>query len=169
MDFDRLPRELEPPAGLEERTVAALRREGLLRSRRFRARGWLMAAASLLLFFSGLAAGRALDRPTAPDTRPRFVLLLMDSPPAESAEAEVRVVDAYRQWARNLRDEGRFVSGARLDSRSAQVPTVRDATEKLEGYFVISAASLDEAVSVARTCPHAARGGRIVVRPVAPT
>ena len=59
--------------------------------------------------------------------------------------------------------------GVRLDDRSAGVPTIREGAEKLEGYFVISAGSLDEAVSVAKTCPHAARGGRIVVRPVAPT
>ena len=169
MDFDRLPRELDPPRDLEDRTVAALQREGLLHSRRSRSRGWVMAAASLLLFLSGLAAGRVLDRPAASDDRPRFVLLLMDSPPAESVEAELRVVEAYRQWATSLRGEGRFVSGARLDERSAAIPAARENAEKLEGYFVISAGSLEEAIAVARTCPHAARGGRIVVRPVAPT
>jgi hypothetical protein len=169
MDFDRLPRELDPPRELEDRTVAALRRGGLLRSSRRRVQGWVMAAASLLLFLGGVAAGRALDRPAAPDDRPRFVLLLMDSPAAESTEAELRIVEAYRQWARSLRDDGRFVSGARLDDRSAGVPAIREGAEKLEGYFVISASSFDEAVSVAKTCPHAARGGRIVVRPVAPT
>ena len=169
MDLEKLPRELDPPRDLEDRTVVALQRGGLLRSSRRQVQGWVMAAASLLLFLSGVAAGRALDRPAAPDQRPRFVLLLMDSPPAESAEAELRVVEAYRQWATTLRDQGRFVSGARLDDRSAGVPTSRDGEEHLEGYFVISAGSFDEAVSVAKTCPHAARGGRIVVRPVAPT
>ena len=169
MDFDRLPRELDPPPDLEDRTVAALRRGGLLRSNRRQTQRWVMAAASLLLFLGGVAAGRALDRPASPDTRPRFVLLLMDSPPTESTEAELRVVFAYRQWATSLRDEGRFVSGARLDARSAGVPVVREDAEKVEGYFVISAGSFEEAVSIARTCPHAARGGRIVVRPIAPT
>ena len=169
MDFDRLPRELDPPRDLEDLTVSTLQRGGLLRSRRRRVQGWVVAAASLLLFFGGVAAGRALDRPAAPDDRPRFVLLLMDSPSSESTEAELRVVEAYRQWARSLRDEGRFVSGARLDDRSAGVPAVREGAEKLEGYFVISAGSFEDAVSVAKTCPHAARGGRIVVRPFAPT
>ena len=169
MDFDRLPRELDPPRDLEDRTVAALQRGGLLRRRRRRVQGWVMAAASVLLFLGGVAAGRALDRPAAPDDRPRFVLLLMESPPSESTEAERRVVEAYRQWARSLRTEGRFVSGVRLDDRSARVPAAGQGTEKLEGYFVISAGSFEEAVSVAKTCPHAARGGRIVVRPVAPT
>jgi hypothetical protein len=169
MDFDRLPRELDPARDLEDRTVATLQRGGLLRSSRRRVQGWVLAAASLLIFLSGVAVGRALDRSAAPDERPRFVLLLMDSPPSESTEAELRVVDAYRRWASSLRDEGRFVSGARLDDRSAGVPAIREGAEKLEGYFVISAASLEEAVRVATTCPHAARGGRIVVRPVAPT
>lgn len=169
MDFDSLPRELDPPQHLEERTVSALRRAGLLRPRRSHARGWLMTAASVLLFVSGVATGRALDRPPALDDRPRFVLLLMDSPPAESREAEMRIVEDYRRWATDLRGAGRFVSGARLDARVETIPVARENTEKVEGYFVISASSLDEAVRIARTCPHAARGGRIIVRPIAPT
>ena len=169
MDFDQLARELDPARDLEDRTVAELQRAGLLRSRRPHIQGWVLAAASLLLFLSGVAAGRALDRPAAPDDRPRFVLLLMDSPPAESAEAELRIVADYRQWATTLREEGRFVSGVRLDDRGEAIPAPRQSGERLEGYFVISAGSLEEAVNIAKTCPHAARGGRIVVRPVVPT
>jgi hypothetical protein len=169
MDFDSLPRELDPPPHLEDRAVSALHRAGLLRPRRSHARGWLMTAASVLLFVGGVATGRALDRPAGPDDRPRFVLLLMDSPPAESEAAEMRVVEDYRRWATDLRGGGRFVSGVRLDARLEAIPVARENTEKVEGYFVISASSLDEAVRIARTCPHAARGGRIIVRPVAPT
>jgi hypothetical protein len=169
MDFDRLPREIEPARDLEDRTVTELRRAGLLRTRSGHRQAWLLLAASLLLFLSGVATGRALDRPTAPDDRPRFVLLLMDSPPAESREAEMRIVEDYRRWATDLRGAGRFVSGARLDARGEAIPVARENTEKVEGYFVISAGSFDEAVRVAKTCPHAARGGRIIVRPIAPT
>jgi hypothetical protein len=168
MDFHRLPRELDPPPELENRTVAALQRGGWLRSRRPYTRGWVLAAASLLLFLSGVAAGRVLDRP-AQDARPRFVILLMDSPPSESAEAEQHVVEAYRQWATTLRREGRFVSGVRLDHRGEAIPAAASSGERLEGYFVISAGSFEEAVTIAKACPHVARGGRVVVRPIAPT
>jgi hypothetical protein len=39
----------------------------------------------------------------------------------------------------------------------------------LSGYFVIEAANWEEAVALARTCPHLRYGGRIALRPVAPT
>jgi len=39
----------------------------------------------------------------------------------------------------------------------------------ISGYFVIDAASWEDAVAVARTCPHLRYGGRIILRPVAPT
>ena len=66
--LDGLPREREPSLMLEERTVRALRTEGLFRPVRGRARGinphgpfgWLAAgiAAALVLFISGVVVGQ---------------------------------------------------------------------------------------------------------------
>src|SRR3954462_8583098 len=57
---DVLPRELQPGALLEERTVRALRHAGLLGRRRVITRGWFVggAAAAIALFTSGLAIGQ---------------------------------------------------------------------------------------------------------------
>jgi hypothetical protein len=58
-----LPRERQPSRLLEERTVAALKAEGLLGRRRPRpAGGWLAAgiAASLACFLGGLSVGQSL-------------------------------------------------------------------------------------------------------------
>jgi hypothetical protein len=54
----RLPREANPPAGLEQATIAALAARGLLRRPRRRFDAALALAASVLLFAGGLVLGR---------------------------------------------------------------------------------------------------------------
>lgn len=163
-----LPREMVPDAGLEDRTVRALARTGLLRSGRARP-SWLTAAAAVAVFAVGLTVGRAMPRPApAPDV-PRFLLLLHGGPDGLGAAEEARVAAEYGAWAVGLRESGRFVSGERLGDGSAVVPAGREEVDGVRGFFLISASSFDEAVQVARSCPHARRGGRIVVRPIDPT
>ena len=168
-----LPREIDAPPGLEDRTVRALQGAGLLVSTRRRPIAWQVAAA-LVLLASGIAIGRASATATPasqPDSgQPRFVLLLHGGPVGLSADQEAAVVEEYRNWAVGLRREGRFVTGERLSEAAAVVPPIElsDATG-VRGYFVISAATLEDAKAVAAACPHARRGGHIVVRPIEPT
>ena len=168
-ELTALPRELAPPPHLEDRTVAALREHGLLRAGTHRRRG-LQAAAAVLLFVSGLAIGRttASTLPVADDHRdPRFLLLLHGGPTGLSDSEEAAVVSEYRDWAVGLRQAGRFVSGERLSDVAAIAPTASlPEVEDLRGFFLISAANLDEALATARTCPHTRRGGHVVVRPI---
>jgi hypothetical protein len=78
------------------------------------------------------------------------------------------LVDEYRRWALSLREAGRVVSGERLDDdvRIVQTSSTGGPPERVRGFFLISATSLDEAEAVARTCPHYRRGGSVVVRPI---
>jgi hypothetical protein len=54
----------------------------------------------------------------------------------------------------------RFSSVIERDRPSSRVPA------EVQGFFVVSAASLEEAAAVARSSPHVRDGGRIVVRPI---
>ena len=166
-----LSREVVPDNGLEDRTVRALTRARLLRSARARP-AWLTVAAAIVLFAMGLTVGRAMPRPAAPapgTDAPRFLLLLHGGPAGLGAEEEARVAAEYGAWAVGLREDGRFVSGERLGDEAAVVPAGHEDADGVRGFFMISASSFDEAVQVARSCPHARRGGRIVVRPIDPT
>ena len=167
-----LPREIDAPRGLEDRTVRALQGAGLLASSRRRPLAWQIAAA-LVLFAGGIAVGRvsatAASAPPDP-AQPRYVLLLHGGPVGLSADQEARVVEEYRDWAVGLRRAGRFVTGERLSETVAVVPAVDGSDGAgVRGYFVISAADLNDAKAVAAACPHARRGGYIVVRPIEPT
>ena len=179
-----LPRELSPGPELEERIVAALARRGLVApSSPFRrpaargARALAALAAGILLVAAGVWIGRALpvrSAHAAAEASPRFVLFLLRGAESDRAEDESARVAEYRAWAREIAASGRAVAGEKLDDRAERVGAPDEAPaappgEEIRGYFVISAPSLDDAIAVARGCPHLKHGGRIVVRPIAAT
>jgi hypothetical protein len=172
VDLTGLPRELPPPADLEDRTVTSLRQHQLLDRRSPRRTIALRIAAGLVLFAGGLMLGRATaagERPVADRREPQYILLLHGGPTGLSPDEETRVAREYGQWAVTLRAEGRFVTGERLGDAAAAVPPLERPPADLRGYFLISAASLDDAVAVAERSPHARRGGQVIVRPIDPT
>lgn len=174
LDPSMLSRETRPADALEHRTVGALHAAGLLASPRSRAVArWVAVAAGVMIFVGGLVAGRLSAggaQPEPVDTRPRYILLLEPgSRVPTTGEAERRTVERYGNWAREVRASGRDITGERLGEARALVPDGPGASSALQGYFIISADSLDDAVAVARSCPHALDGGRIVVRPIDPT
>lgn len=183
----RLPREAEPPPGLEDTTVSALVARGLLRrsgaapAGRRRYRWILTAAAAVLCFAAGLALGRRDGAVSPPDPdRPRYLLLLYEGaeyrpPPASGEAARVR---EYAAWARTVRGAGEVVGGEKLTESADLVigagddvlitPTARS-EPRLVGFFLIRAKDQPSAVALARTCPHVRYGGSIVVREIDPT
>jgi hypothetical protein len=179
----RLPREADPPAGLEQTTLAALAARGLLRRQRRRFDASLALAASVLLFAGGLALAR-FGGETAPapaaDGRPRYAMFLYEGPeyhqPAPGAMDER--VEEYVTWARAERTDGTVEGGEKLkdgdgvaikpDGSAGAVPSP-PGEARLAGYFLIRAADRQTALEIARSCPHVRYGGRIVVREIEPT
>jgi hypothetical protein len=170
--LDALPREIEPPADLERRVVAALRRGGHLAPRARAPRAWMATAAAAAIFAAGVLVGR-----TAPDPAPeppaglaQFLLLLYEPTPLAVADDRDLVAE-YGAWARGLARQGRLASAEKLAEASVRLPERAATAAEVEptGFFVVRAASLDEALEIARGCPHLAHGGEIRVRPVDPT
>ncbi len=169
----------EPPASVREATLRRLSEAGLLRETGRRVppgpSRLLAAAAALLLFAAGLAAGLRLGSPSArtpSSPLPRFALFLYDAPDEKALTGAQMLarVDEYRNWARGVRAAGREISGEKLESEGRVLgPPAPDGGWPLDGYFVISAPDMDAAVAVARSCPHVKHGGRIEVRAIART
>lgn len=176
-----------PPPELETRVLAALQERGLVRTRP-RALPWRGVAAALAALAIGLGLGRAtagrsgpvagrgtdVAATTAASAPERtFILLLYPGPGLDpSAAAEQGRVDEYRRWARGLAADGRFVTGEKLKDGvtvfAGDAPTDPSAGA-LQGFFLIRAASVQEAEGIARTCPHRGHGGAVALREVDPT
>jgi hypothetical protein len=172
-----LARAEEPPSELEARVVRALRERGLIRGRRRQA--WRVPAAAVVAFVCGVALGRAgLEgrggRGAAPGRS--FALLLLPGAGMEGgAAAESARVEEYRAWARGLAAKGQLVDGEKLKAQvkvlappSLPVPDGR-ADGGMLGFFLVRAATAEEAEAIARGCPHLRHGGTISLREIDPT
>jgi hypothetical protein len=183
----RLPREFTPPALLEEATVRRLRLAGLLRSRRIRpawAAGgfsvatWALAAGIAAVAFVGgslYAARRAV-----PPVQATYALLLYGGGSGDDSATHVRRAAEYAEWANASHVAARVIGGEALGAPVAAV--ARHASNPgsdsiivdgepvdssgFVGYFLVTAASREAAVRLARECPHLRYGGRVVVRRV---
>jgi hypothetical protein len=164
-----------PPRALEDRVVAALREDGPAKAGHHKkgvasavSRTRLIAiAASTLLAF-------ALGRWTAPAPivdPGAYLLLVQDGPGDErlSADDVSLRVGEFAAWARDLRAKGLLTSAEKLEdggevlSAGATAP-LTDADRAIGGFFVIRAATTEEAASIARGAPNLRYGGRIVLR-----
>jgi len=166
------------PPDLERSTLERLESRGLLRGRRpsLWKRSIPAAAAGILLFAAGLWLGSMRQAPDAEGQR--FALLLFQSPleHATPPDVEASRVAEYIAWARSLEENGRTVTGEKLDDpRRLVAPAAAGPIEgdpigvPVNGFFIVTADNLEEALGLARTCPHLKYGGVIEVRPVAGT
>ena len=168
----RLRQEPVPPPMLESRVVAALRADGLIRTRSIWSQS-IKVAASLLIFAAGALAGHylspeSLTAPQPAQASARYLLLLAgDVTPA--ADGSSRAAE-YGEWARGLSARGVKVSGDELTDHAALITNSATATfadlRSVGGYFLIEARDDASAAALARTCPHVKYGGSVIVRKV---
>jgi len=114
---------------------------------------------------------------------PEYILFLHEAPDVLdglSAEEMQRIIVRYRDWreslakrakqpgGKKLRDRaGRVMKGAGAKLRISDGP-YSEAREVIGGFFSFVADSFDQAVEIARDCPHL-EFGTIEIREVEPT
>ncbi len=172
-----LARERRPPEDLEAQVVADLRREGLLGPGRSASKLWIRAAAAAVFVAIGFAAGAWWMQP-APvaisRSGPRFLLLLQETPQSEASSPERlrALVEEYKTWAADGARQGFLLEGEKLKNERKLLPETAESEAPVQGpiggYFVIRADDYEQALRLARTCPHLLHGGRIEVREIDP-
>ena len=123
-------------------------------------------------------ANTAPALPNADYAGPKFVLLLFEDSKYQFAPNDQVLgarVQEYIAWSRDLSDKGRWVRGSKLADEgkwcrleagqlAVESPVSDGKRGLLAGYFLIGAKDLDEAIEVARGCPHFKSGGTVEVR-----
>jgi hypothetical protein len=112
---------------------------------------------------------------------PGFMLLLHQSPNKFrdlSPEEMQRLLARYTAWRQELIKQNRLRGGEKLTNDGGRRLRMQgnqisvtdgpysEATEVLGGFFAIEAENYDEAVAVARTCPHLTGAQWIEVRQI---
>src|SRR5437899_2804510 len=87
---------------------------------------------------------------------------------AKSPEEMQRATGEYMEWAKQLREQGKFVGGERLQDevrvlKPGNVTSMdgpyAESKEAIGGFFQIEAKDLDEATEIAKGCPQLKFGG----------
>jgi hypothetical protein len=114
---------------------------------------------------------------------PQFMVLAYNPkvPPQLSPEEVQKIFQRFYEWTSNLKKRGILASSAKLVNNEGRVlrekggdVTVTDgpyqeSKEILGGYWMIEAASYDEALEIVGIHPNFAFGGMLEVRQVEPT
>jgi hypothetical protein len=156
-------RDEQPRPELQQRVESELVRRGLVASPGAWSRTRLIrAAAALLLFLAGSLVGRA-SMAVPP---PQFALLLYEPEGFDTTRSHAELAQEYGAWAAGL--EARFIGGEALGAvrlvarRGVSIEPL--AGPQPTGYFLIRAATWDEALALAAECPHIRHGGIVAVR-----
>jgi len=170
---------VEPPLALKQRVLQTLRARGLVappsRPSRTVTRILLYATAALVLFTGGaLVGGRRIA--SATDPRPRFALFLYEDAAYRPTVSHAELVAEYTAWADSLRRQNTLVIGEELGQEDAAVLVrfsgavtvspgdVETVAGRLAGLFIVRASTGNEALALARQCPHLKYGGRVALR-----
>lgn len=109
----------------------------------------------------------------------RFALLIRGGDEAFqnfTPEQVQQTLQKYFAWSDKLRSEGQYLSGEQLAGGGRTVRTrngqavvdgpYAETKESIGGYFLIEAASEDEAAEIAKGCPVLGHGGLVEVREI---
>lgn len=99
-----------------------------------------------------------------------------DDGKAPSSEQMQAVMKQWQQWISGLAAQGNYGGTNRLlpEGKMIRSGTVitdgpyTEGKEMLGGYIIAKAASIDEAVELAKACPILTYGGNVEIRPVMP-
>jgi hypothetical protein len=180
-----LPTSEAPPAFLEERIVARLRDAKMIRASslgRFRGYPALITAIalSLVTFFVGAFIGTRRSVAAA-SVQPAGYLLIVRAANAQfepkSPQEELLRVKEYSAWARDLGQQGLMFGGEKLKDEVNVLSPAGDGLKVNEnranlsegdvaGYFLLPSSDYDQALSIARTCPHLKHGGAVELRQI---
>lgn len=111
----------------------------------------------------------------------RYILFLHERPDSfsgYSAADLARVIAEYRAWSESLRARDAMAGGEKLAAGAGRIVRAKGAEavvaegpyaenrELVGGFFIVNAASYDEAVALTRDCPHLRYGSAIEVREI---
>ncbi len=169
--FGRLRREQQPPPELEQTVLKALHKEGLLRKSPGPRRRWLplaAAVAGIALFAGGYFFGRSQGGPEG-QIRPElgYMLLLHEDSRFRPGEP-MEMFEEYKAWMEAVGSRGVAITGQELRNEALVLDPDgtpdTDEPERTTGYFLLEAATMDQATEIARSIPHLKYGGSVEVK-----
>jgi len=168
--FQSLPRETEIPAAVEADTLSRLKSAGMINERKHY--HWLGWAASIVLVAAGFFAGKYYQHINTMNMEinpTKGYMLILHEDPSFSPGDPQSMFEEYSAWMEKTQNNGVKITGQELDTKAISVSrngaTPIESEQRITGYFILEAPSLEEATAVAQANPHIKYGGTIDVKP----
>ncbi len=171
--FRQLARK-QPAGHLEDKVVARLKSEKLIRPRNTRRliTQWVVsAAASVLIFLSGQYYGQLNTTDMIEIEATKGYMLLLHEDERFRPGDPMEMFEDYKSWMENAYASGVKITGQELKNEAVlvtvgeQVAVGEAAQKKTTGYFLLEADTMEEALKVAQANPHVKYGGVVEVKP----
>jgi len=171
--FEKLTYSQAPPTALEDRVVAALQNEGLVKKTKSMNQYLKYAvgiAASVALFFAGNYMGRQTSASIEIDPLYGYMMILKEDAKFKPGDP-MEMFQEYAAWMEGLFEKGVQITGQELKDNAWEVSAAgtktigSEADSRVTGYFIIQANTEDQALAVVRDNPHIKYGGTIELKP----
>jgi len=164
--FNQLEREKQPEAALERRIINKLKSEHLIITT-YDMKAYLKWAATIAAIIVAFFLG-GYSQQENPEMA--YMLILHEGEGFQPGEP-TEMYNEYRNWMHSIDEKGIQINGQELKNEAVMVSSNRNINylegnenNRVTGYFVLNAASLDEAIAIARDNPHIKYGGTIQVK-----
>lgn len=171
---------MQLPEGLEQRLVAALKKEGLIRQRNPGLMRALRVAASIIILAGSFALGwfarnnqsETVNTEEQAAATKQYLLLtrnpdnfIADERQNQEYGKWVQECNEYQNmlWGMELEEQGWAMKGTSLYTYSSPDYAINN-KGAISGFFVISAASDTQAIRIASRCPHLQYNGVLELR-----
>lgn len=158
-----------PPQTLENQVVNQLISQGLVKPRTTSRllRTWGISIAASIIFFVAGYYVHAFSSTSARNYLADFnyMLLLHEDSQFITGDPQQRFQE-YAQWMGGIYEKGMQIDGQELARKAHNVQTQASKKSYTTGYFLLKAATLQQAKEVAQSCPHVKYGGDIEIKPI---
>lgn len=169
--FEALADQQPPSAFLEEKIVNALKDEGLIKKQvtmnQF-VKYTVAVAASVLLFLAGTFTAKQSGTVVEIDPMKGYMMILKEDQGFRPGDP-MEMFNEYAAWMNATGERGVKITGQELQNEAWRLSA--DGTTNLNnqevrttGYFIIEAATAEEALAVAQDNPHLKYGGTIELK-----
>jgi len=167
--FSQLEREKPPEPALEGRIINKLKSEDLIKTTNDM-KAYLKWAATVAVIIVAYFLGVYSQQADPVKQEMAYMLILQEGAEFQPGEP-TEMFTEYRDWMFSVDEKGIEITGQELKNQAVLVSAgqgidyLEEAADgRVTGYFVLNAASLDEAIAMARDNPHIKYGGTIQVK-----
>ncbi len=167
--YEQLSKEAQPPKELEQKIIKNLHHEGLLdRKPRRNTLPWAVSIAASIAFIAGIFFEKINSKEAIQINPEKGYMLILHQDDNFHPNDPTEMFEEYSRWTNKTKEAGFKITGQELKNKTIIVDkdgvSLINTSQITSGYFILEAASIEQALGIAKENPHVKYGGTIEVK-----